>query len=130
MRRHRRVGLVNQSRPSQPDTDPLIDFANLAPSLRNNHGGFFLFRQCQIIGDQPLALLVNRLAFDNCAKPVQTVERFSVLAGLRLANRCAILLDAFSLGLGFARLWVLPPNFGQPRRFQTGMAAKSIGRMI
>jgi hypothetical protein len=74
MSRHRRISLVNQSRASQPDTYALIDFVNLAPRLRNNHGGFFLFRQRQIIGDQPLALLVNGATLDNCAEVIQTVE--------------------------------------------------------
>jgi tetratricopeptide (TPR) repeat protein len=42
-------------------------------------------------------------------------------ARLRLANCCAVLLNALPLGLRFARLWVLPPNLCQPCGFQTGI---------
>jgi hypothetical protein len=51
------------------------------------------------------------------------------LAGLRLANCCAVLLDTLPLGLCFARFWVLPSNLCQPCGFQTGIPLNGAQRV-
>lgn len=79
-----------------------------------------------------LALSILCSAFDNRAKPIQAVKRFSVVAGLRFPNGSPVLFNPPPLGFRFTKFGILPANLGQPHRLKPGILlshAQSVGRL-
>src|ERR1700691_4967812 len=105
----------------QTDADSFIDFMDLRPCLRHHDNRPLPLCQFHVPSHQLLTLSIKSLAFDYCAKLIQTIKRCSVVAGLRFANSSPVLFDTLSLGLRFAKFRVLASSFGQPYRLKTGI---------